>query len=232
MAVSSAAGPARSPTKAKDRRRKPTDVRQAALAVGRRLLTEGGPGALTLKAVAAELGMSHPNLIHHFGSADAFQIELKRTMVEDLTRTVTSLLRRQGDGPADTATIVDTVFSAYGEGGISTMLAWSALARNDGNEEAVVRAVGELVAVLTPMMPGPDAGGDAGRLVRIVTLLAFADSLIGRGLADAVGGAPDETRALTVRLATDLGWLTGKTGIDGPTGTPAKTSGGTRRDGR
>ena len=41
----------------------------------------------------------------------------------------------------------------------------------------------------------------------MVTLIAFADSLIGRGLSRALGESPDETRALTVKLATRLAWL-------------------------
>ena len=187
-------------------------MRRAALDVGRRLLTEGGPGALTLKAVAAELGMSHPNLIHHFGSAEAFQIELKRAMVADLTRTVTDLVRRaDGDGVPDTQTIVDRVFSAYDAGGIGTMLAWSALARNDGSGEVVLDALAELVAALTPVMqergPAGDAACNARALVRMVTLIAFADSLIGRGLSQALGENLEETRTLTVKLATRLDWL-------------------------
>lgn len=196
-------GPARRP----ERRRKPEAVREAALKAGRKLLTEQGPSAVTLKAVAAELGMSHPNLIHHFGSADGFRIELKRFMVADLTRTVTGLVRRQGETRAGVAQIVDTVFSAYGPGGIGTMIAWSALARNDGSGEAVIEAVAELVEVLVPLVEGPDAASNARALVRLVTLLAFADSLIGDVLAEAVGGTASETRELAVRLATDPSWL-------------------------
>lgn len=196
------------PAKGASRRKKPVDVRRAALDAGRRLLTGGGPGALTLKAVAAELGMSHPNLIHHFGSAEAFQIELKRTMVADLTRTVTELVRQAGGGGVPSAqAVVDMVFSAYGAGGIGTMLAWSALTRKDGSGDAVMEALAELVAALTPVLQArgvADPGDKARALVRMVTSMALADSLIGRGLSQALGGTPDATRALTVKLAAQL----------------------------
>ncbi len=47
----------------------PQESRAAALEAARRLLIERGPQAVTLKAVAAEIGKTHANLLHHFGSA-------------------------------------------------------------------------------------------------------------------------------------------------------------------
>ena len=44
------------------------ESRSAALAAARRLLIAQGPQAVTLKAVAAEIGKTHANLLHHFGS--------------------------------------------------------------------------------------------------------------------------------------------------------------------
>ena len=47
----------------------PGESRAAAIEAARRLLIESGPQAVTLKAVAAEVGKTHANLLHHFGSA-------------------------------------------------------------------------------------------------------------------------------------------------------------------
>ena len=48
------------------RRRSPDEARREALVTARALLIEGGPNAVTLKAVADEIGVTHVNLIHHF----------------------------------------------------------------------------------------------------------------------------------------------------------------------
>jgi AcrR family transcriptional regulator len=45
------------------------ESRSAALEAARELLLEEGPQAVTLKAVAAKVGRTHANLLHHFGSA-------------------------------------------------------------------------------------------------------------------------------------------------------------------
>ena len=47
----------------------PAESRSTALEAARRLLIEAGPQAVTLKAVAAAVGKTHANLLHHFGSA-------------------------------------------------------------------------------------------------------------------------------------------------------------------
>ncbi len=191
-------------TVASDRvgRRKAGDVRRQALAVGRRLLVGGGPGALTLKAVGAELKMSHANLIHHFGSAEAFQHDLKTFMAEELTRTVTALI--EAGHRDDVGELVDLVFNAYAGGGIGILMAWSALTHTPERTREPLEAVGELVAVLESQMEGPDKARRARAMICFVTGLALADSLIGTGLAQIAGGDRRTMRDLTVTLVNQL----------------------------
>jgi len=55
------------------RRLSPEESRDNALEAARALLLEAGPQAVTLKAVAARIGRTHANLLHHFGSAAGLQ---------------------------------------------------------------------------------------------------------------------------------------------------------------
>ena len=66
------------------RRLSPEASRSAALEAARRLLLRDGPQAVTLKAVAAEIGRTHANLLHHFGSAAGLQGELARSIADAL----------------------------------------------------------------------------------------------------------------------------------------------------
>ena len=63
----------------------PAESRLAALDAARELLIEDGPQAVTLKAVAARIGRTHANLLHHFGSAAGLQTALIETMAESIT---------------------------------------------------------------------------------------------------------------------------------------------------
>jgi TetR/AcrR family transcriptional regulator, repressor for neighboring sulfatase len=187
-----------------ERRRKPDSVREEALAIGRRLLAGGGPGAITLKAIGAEMSMSHANLIHHFGSAEAFQDQLKTSMVEELTRTVTALIHRYKAGEVRVAEIVDTVFTAYASGGIGTLVAWSAMTQTSHDDHGLNQAIGELVAVLEELMEGPEASSRARVAVCLVTFLALGNSLIGKSLTKTLGSDTHEMRNLTVGILEQL----------------------------
>ncbi len=192
-------------TESGDRRRKPEVVRGLALDAGRRLLAEGGPRAITLKAVGSAIGTSHANLIHHFGSAEAFQGQLAQSMLERLTRTVTGLVERHRHGAIDLRAIVDTVFEAYGPGGVGTLMAWSALTGEARVADGLAREIAALVALVEQLISAPDAAAQARESVRLLTSLAFADSLIGRPLAAMLGEGPDEARERAVRLLERLG---------------------------
>src|SRR5258708_10074739 len=50
-------------------RRAASDMRAQALAAARRLIVQGSDEVLTMRAVADAVGVTYPNLSHHFGSA-------------------------------------------------------------------------------------------------------------------------------------------------------------------
>src|SRR3546814_9519811 len=64
----------------------PQESRDAALEAARALLLESGPQAVTLKAVAARIGRTHANLLHHFGSAAGLQ----KALIERMAGAITS----------------------------------------------------------------------------------------------------------------------------------------------
>jgi TPP-dependent pyruvate/acetoin dehydrogenase alpha subunit len=72
----------------------PGESRAAAIEAARRLLIESGPQAVTLKAVAAEVGKTHANLLHHFGSAAGLQSELARDISERVTAAIGEAVER------------------------------------------------------------------------------------------------------------------------------------------
>lgn len=183
----------------KDRRRRTEEVRSDALAVGRKLLIADGPGAITLKAVGAELGMSHANLIHHFGSAQAFQSDLMNAMVADVTERVAALIERHGRDEIDLGAIVDAVFSAHRDGGIAKLIAWLYLSGKATHTEQLFGAIGRLCSAMEPLVGGEDGGRRARALVTLVSMMAFANGVIGPAMSDLVGERID-ARALTTEI--------------------------------
>jgi len=118
------------PPAARRQRRQPDEVRSAALESARKLLLTHGPDAITLKAVAKDLGMTHTNLIHHFGSAAGLQSALMRDMSNKLTDTIEAAVARFRAGTGDVREFVDIVFAAFDQGGAGRLAAWLMVSGN------------------------------------------------------------------------------------------------------
>src|SRR4051795_9199013 len=99
------------------KRLSPEASRSAAIKAARQLLLSDGPQAVTLKAVAGEIGRTHANLLHHFGSAAGLQSALARSIAERVTGSVAEAVEKARAGEADPRTIVDMTFDAFGKEG-------------------------------------------------------------------------------------------------------------------
>src|SRR5580704_6983261 len=136
------------PRPATRRRRSALEARSEALTSARKLLIEQGPDAVTLKAVAADLGMTHTNLLHHFGTAGELQSELMSAMVRDLASALMEAVAHLRSDAAAPRALVDIVFDAFDKGGAGTLAAWISLSGNLKYLEPVRAAVAELVSAV------------------------------------------------------------------------------------
>ena len=173
----------------------PAESRAAALEAARRLLIEQGPQAVTLKAVAAEIGKTHANLLHHFGSAAGLQAELVRTMAEQVTRAIADTVERARHGEADPREIVDRTFDAFGKQGAGALAAWMILSGNRDALNPILESIRDLVNQLTISHEGHHVPESTLWLV----LAALGDSLLGGSIAEALGLPRDSARELASR---------------------------------
>ncbi len=122
-----------SKTPAKRVRRSPTAARLAVLDVAERRLREHGLDGLAIVEVAAEAGMSHATLLHHFGSSDGMRAALIERMATNLLGEVSALLGRE-DAQAHTGgDFFVRLFEALAGGGHAKLIGWQNLvAHRDG----------------------------------------------------------------------------------------------------
>ncbi|HVU21426.1 MAG TPA: TetR/AcrR family transcriptional regulator [Rhizomicrobium sp.] len=184
------------------RRRSSGEARTEALACARRILIEQGPEAVTLKSVADAVGVSHTNILHHFGSAGELESELMSMMVRDLAAAlmeVTARLRSDIEAPR---ALVDMVFDAFDRGGAGRLAAWIVLSGNIGHLEPVREAVAELVRALEQRFALEKGDTHLGvtSAVLFIALMAFGDSVIGEPLKDMV----DRERTASRKVAAFL----------------------------
>jgi AcrR family transcriptional regulator len=189
-------------TSARRVRRTPEEARTLALASARRKLLAEGPDAITLQSVATDLGMSHTNLIHHFGSAAGLQSELMRQMMSELTAAIESAVMRLRAGKGEFRDFVDIVFDAFDRGGAGRLAAWIVLS----GEATRLAPVGEVVRdYIDSVERGADAGSqDVHQRVTsatlFVTMAALGDAIIGNHLRRMVGRERDAVRKIIGRL--------------------------------
>src|SRR3954449_10158514 len=180
----------------------PEASRSAALAAARRLLLAQGPQAVTLKAVAAKIGRTHANLLHHFGSAAGLQGELARSIADSVTANIAEAVERARAGETDARVIVDQCFDAFGKEGAGALAAWMILT---GNRDALNPILDSIRGLVAQLAAGHEEHQVAESTLSLV-LNALGDSLLGPPIAEALGLPRDCARELAAqRLRHRLG---------------------------
>ena len=169
--------------------------RSVALEAARQLLLDQGPQAVTLKAVAAKVGRTHANLLHHFGSAAGLQAELARSIADRVTGSIAEAVERARVGERDVREVVDGTFDAFDREGAGALAAWMILSGNRDALNPILDSIRDLVAQLRV---GHEEHHVPESTLWLV-LAALGDSLLGEPITSALGLDRDAAR----RIASD-----------------------------
>ncbi len=171
------------------------ESRSAALEAARALLLEQGPQAVTLKAVAAKVGRTHANLLHHFGSAAGLQAELALSIADRVTGSIAEAVERARAGEKDVREVVDGTFDAFDREGAGALAAWMILS---GNRDALDPILSSIRGLVSQLQVGHEEHHVPESTLWLV-LAALGDSLLGQPITNALGLERDAAR----RIATD-----------------------------
>lgn len=170
----------------------PEESREAALDAARGLLVEIGPQAVTLKAVAARIGRTHANLLHHFGSADGLQKALIERMASTIVSTIRGAVLRSRE-IEDPSEVVDLTFDAFGVNGAGALAGWMILNGNEDALDPILTAIHDLVDELVEEHHKDVPIHD--ETLQLV-LMALGDALLGAPMARALGLPRERAREL------------------------------------
>lgn len=162
------------------KRLSPEDSRRIALCVAREILIEEGPRGVTLKAVAARIGRTHSNLLHHFKSADGLQRALAGHLAQSVCATIAEAVAARRAGMATARDVVDLIFDAFDREGAGALAGWMTLTGNRDALDPIFEAIHALVDEI-----GPE-GEDWQRLreaTMSMVLQALGEAMIGPSLA-------------------------------------------------
>ncbi len=195
-------------------RRTAAAARAAVLDVAERRLRERGLDGLAITDVAAEAGMSHTTLLHHFGSSDGMRAALIERMATNLLREVTDLLHRDDTPARGDGDFFVHLFGALSGGGHAKLIGWQNLVAQRDERARMSTETRTLFGQvldglrLRLMTNGRDAVA-ADRDARFIVLLVVSSALgfgIGRStLLDDVG----LTEQSEIEFARWMGHLVG-----------------------
>ncbi|BDI60680.1 TetR/AcrR family transcriptional regulator [Qipengyuania nanhaisediminis] len=184
------------------KRLSPEESRSHALEAARALLIETGPQSVTLKAVAARIGRTHANLLHHFGSASGLQKALAEHLAKTVCETIIEAVHASRAGLGSAREVVDLAFDAFDREGAGALTSWMLLTGNEDALNPIISTIHDLVDEIAP--EEADHKGDDLHVHKDtlnLVLLALGDALIGAALAKSLGLPRDAAR---VRAADNL----------------------------
>ena len=180
----------------------PAESRRAAVEAARALLIEAGPQAVTLKAVAARVGRTHANLLHHFGSAAELQKALAAHLAATVCESIGEAVRATRAGMGSPREIVDLTFDAFDREGGGALASWMLLSGNEGALDPIVEAIHNLVDELHPQEQAQGARRTMHETTQALVLLALGDALIGERLAQSLGVRRETVRERGTAILT------------------------------
>ncbi|AJP71345.1 TetR/AcrR family transcriptional regulator [Sphingomonas hengshuiensis] len=176
------------------KRLSPEQSRDAALDAARTLLLESGPQAVTLKAVAAAIGRTHANLLHHFGSAAGLQKALAASIAGRVSAKISAAVIRSRSQDHDPREVVDLTFDAFDTEGAGALASWMILTGNQDALDPILEAIHRLLDEI--------AEGHDDQTVPLheqtlqLVLMALGDALLGAPMARALGLPRDKAREM------------------------------------
>jgi AcrR family transcriptional regulator len=191
------------------KRLSPEASRLAALEAASALLIEAGPPAVTLKAVAARIGRTHANLLHHFGSAAGLQKALAGHMASQVCDSIAEVILANRGGSPDPSKVVNMVFDAFNQQGAGALATWMILSGNDDALDPVIDAIHDLVDEIGEGHQDQQMHEDTLHLV----LLAMGDALLGEPLAKSLGLPSTAARGIAAKTLADSPRLAAKLGL-------------------
>ena len=201
MAKSESSGTASAgPERIRRRKRLGDEARDEGLVAARRLLLDGGPAAVTLANVGRAIGMSHANVLHHFGSAAGLQSALMGSMIRDLTAALDDAVTALNNDNAAPRMLVNRVFDAFDQGGAGQLAAWIAMSRDFGHLEPIRDAVRALVVAFRDKFVDEGADARVRAAVLLIAVCAFGDAIIGPHLRAMLDQDDDALRTITAKL--------------------------------
>ncbi|MFO0710146.1 MAG: TetR/AcrR family transcriptional regulator [Sandaracinus sp.] len=193
---------------AKRVRRTAEDARSAILDAASRRIAEVGAAGLRLQDVAREVGVSHPTILHHFGSREGLVAAVVHRAVDALHGNLLEEIAKGRKGEEPIVDMLEAAARVLGPMGHARVVAWLSLGgevddtRGSESVERVARAAHELRRVHRGEDTPPYE--DTSFVIQLAALALFGEVVVGPMLLPR-----EDERARARRGKRFRAWLAG-----------------------
>jgi AcrR family transcriptional regulator len=138
----------RKPAPPPRKRRSAADARLAILDAAERRLAASGPTAIRLQEVAADVGVSHPTVLHHFGSREGLVEAVVARALDSLHTELLAALPSTTESADATEAMLDAVYEVLVVRGHGRTFLWLLLSGYAPTEDLRVKTLAEAVQAI------------------------------------------------------------------------------------
>jgi AcrR family transcriptional regulator len=178
-------------------RRTGEDARETILDATERRLIASGLKGIRLQDVAADVGISHPTILHHFGSRERLVDAVVKRRVAAMNQEVILALTGASDDVSSAVAVFERVYAAFGPGGHARVAAFLALeGRVPGAEPDSLRPLAEVMHTerLRRCVEGDDKPSfdDSYFIILLSAFALFGEAIVGPLFRGEPEEEPDE----------------------------------------
>ena len=194
------------PVPAARRRRDAASARAAILDAAEKRLVEAGPAGIRLQEVAADAGVSHPTVLHHFGSREALVNAVSTRALAAIHGRLVQAIGASSGEQAQLTKMLEDVYDALCATGYGRVLLWLALEGQsiDATEVRLSDVIGAAHALR--ISKHRDRGSahvppreDTAHAVVLTALALLGASVLGPRLFENAGLGPDPPAGVRFR---------------------------------
>jgi AcrR family transcriptional regulator len=170
-------------------RRTPHEARRLILTAAQEAIARTGPEGLRLHDIATAAGISHPLILHHFGSRAGLVRALTRQAIAELKDKLVAAMTERDYSIEEQ---LDRVFDAFRDG-LGQRLAWLATVDPGGDQGASTMVQREIADYLHARRIAAAPPGttvvpeDSQFLVHLIAIAALGDAIYGAQLRRSAG---------------------------------------------
>jgi AcrR family transcriptional regulator len=180
------------------KRRTAEEARRAILDAAEHRLGEVGPDGLRLQQIARDVGVSHPAILHHFGSREELVKAVVQRAIEGLeAETVRAFAG--GTGAPPSLEIIERTYDVLVDKGYARLVAWVLLSGHRIEPSNRLRIVAEVAHARRKAGGGTAPFEDTLFRALLVALVTFGEAVAGPAMRASAGLDDDPASARRFR---------------------------------